>query len=377
MNQTYDREMPYLYLLHKTEGIGDKTIGDLLRAFGDAKTVYHAPEKSLAHFLTRAQLDSFLKERKSSDPEKTFAALEKMKIRFITRAHPDYPKRLQTIPDPPYALYVRGRLPDEEVPSVAVIGARMCSEYGRYMARTFGTELAQAGIQVISGMALGVDSIAQKGALQAGGASFAVLGCGADVCYPPENRDLYDNLLTSGGILSEYVPGTQPKRTLFPRRNRIISGLADAVLVIEARKKSGTLITVDMALEQGVDVYALPGRATDRLSDGCNELLKQGAVPATSAADIIERFYGVYDREKGFVPAAKEEKPAPAFSLNKEDRALIESLDINIRPVSEIERSLRENGYDMPPSEIMCRLVELSLRGLIEQEGSFFARKGA
>ena len=152
---------------------------------------------------------------------------------------------------------------------------------------------------MVSGMARGIDGIAQKAALEAGGASFAVLGCGVDICYPEENRELYDRLLQEGGILSEYPPGMPPEPKLFPPRNRIISGLSDLVLVIEARKKSGTLITVDMALEQGREVYALPGRVSDKLSDGCNRLIRQGAGVATCPEDILEFFFGTGETDYG------------------------------------------------------------------------------
>lgn len=189
----------------------------------------------------------------------------------------DYPERLRTIADPPKEIYVLGRLPEAELPTVAVIGARDCSEYGKYVASGLGAVLGRGGIQVVSGMARGIDGIGQEAALDAGGSSFAVLGCGVDVCYPAGNRRLYDKLKRSGGILSEYPPGTPPHAWHFPPRNRIVSGLADVVVVVEARMKSGTLITVDMALEQGREVYVVPGRVTDPLSAGCNRLLKLGA----------------------------------------------------------------------------------------------------
>ena len=167
-----------------------------------------------------------------------------------------------------------GKLPDENRPTVSIVGARNSSEYGKYAAKLFGERLAAAGVQVISGMARGVDGISQQSAIYAGGDSYGVLGSGVDVCYPEDNRRLYDSLITNGGVISEYLPGTQPKPQYFPQRNRIISGLSDVVLVIEAREKSGTLITVDMALEQGREVFAVPGRICDSLSYGCNSLIR-------------------------------------------------------------------------------------------------------
>ena len=198
-------------------------------------------------------------------------------IRILRRQDREYPGRLREIPDPPKELYVLGRVPGEQIPTVAIIGARDCSEYGKYVAAGLGAVLGRNGIQVISGMARGIDGIGQEAALDAGGSSFAVLGSGVDICYPAGNRRLYEKLKMGGGILSEYPPGTPALPGHFPPRNRIVSGLSDAVVVVEAREKSGTLITVDMALEQGREVYVVPGRVTDPLSVGCNRLLKLGA----------------------------------------------------------------------------------------------------
>lgn len=240
--------------------------------------------------------------------EAAYAKLETAGIGFVTAREPEYPKRLVEIPDAPYALYYAGRLPEAARPTVAIIGARNCSEYGRGMARQFGEMLAAAGVQIISGMARGIDGIGQQAALRAGGYSLGVLGCGVDICYPPENRPLYEELIRAGGICSEYPPGITPRAVLFPPRNRIISGLCDAVLVIEAKERSGTLITVDMALEQGREVYALPGRATDLLSQGCNRLIRQGAALVMSPQELLQELGAaggdkeVYEQQALFKP---------------------------------------------------------------------------
>ena len=217
-------------------------------------------------------------------------------IRMVERGERDYPARLLEIPDPPERLYVLGRLPEEKVPSVAVIGARECSEYGSYVAARLGECMGRNGIQVISGMARGIDGIGQTAALDVGGSSFAVLGSGVDVCYPARNRRLYERLRERGGVLSEYPPGTPALSRNFPPRNRIVSGLADAVVVVEAREKSGTLITVDMALEQGKEVYAVPGRVTDALSSGCNRLVKLGAAMLLDPEELAEELRGICGR---------------------------------------------------------------------------------
>ena len=188
-----------------------------------------------------------------------------------------YPERMRPYPDMPAGIYTKGRLPFEGVPSAAIVGARACSVYGRVQARRYARELAAAGVQIISGLATGVDAAAHEGALEGGGVTFAVLGCGVDICYPKENYPLMRRMLEhGGGILSEFEPGEEPAAWHFPQRNRIISALADLVLVVEARKRSGSLITADYALEQGKSVYALPGRVNDPLSEGCNRLIAQG-----------------------------------------------------------------------------------------------------
>lgn len=217
-------------------------------------------------------------------------------IRVVRREDGAYPARLKEIPGPPGELYVMGSLPGEDRAAVAVIGARDCSEYGRQVAARLGRMLGKNGIQVVSGMARGIDGIAQEAAVEVGGSSFAVLGSGVDICYPTQNRRLYEKLKTAGGILSEYPPGTPVKAWHFPPRNRIVSGLADAVIVVEAREKSGTLITVDMALEQGREVYAVPGRLTDGLSAGCNRLLKLGAGILVDPEEFLEELCGIAAR---------------------------------------------------------------------------------
>lgn len=227
-------------------------------------------------------------------------------IRMLRLQDEEYPERLREIPHPPKELYVLGEIPKERIPTVAIIGARDCSEYGSYVATVLGAAMGHSGVQVVSGMARGIDGIGQEAALDAGGSTYAVLGCGVDVCYPAKNRPLYEKLQTGGGILSEYPPGTPPLPGYFPARNRIVSGLADAVVVVEAREKSGTLITVDMALEQGREVYVVPGRVTDPLSKGCNRLMKLGAGILLNTEDFVEELREICARR--FLSAGRQER---------------------------------------------------------------------
>ncbi|MCQ2493396.1 MAG: DNA-processing protein DprA [Lachnospiraceae bacterium] len=239
--------------------------------------ILNLPEDILQNMLPPAALNAFLKAKKESSVNSIQDALQRCGASFVSYYDSTYPNHLKSIPDAPLGIFYRGKLPSDSIPSVAVIGARSCSEYGAHVATELGSYLGSMGIQVISGMACGIDGISQRAAIQAGGTSFGVLGSGVDVCYPPSNRPLYDSLLINGGIISTYAMGEPAIASNFPPRNRIVSGLADAIVVIEARQKSGTMITVDMALEQGREVYTVPGRITDRLSDGCNGLIGQGA----------------------------------------------------------------------------------------------------
>lgn len=217
-----------------------------------------------------------------------------MTLRRLRRGTALYPPLLQAIPDPPSVLWLRGEAPPELLarPSVAIVGARACSSYGRSVARALGRELAAAGLVVVSGLARGIDSEAHRGALDAGGVTIAVLGCGIDRDYPAAHRDLASRIGERGLIVSEYEAGIEPAPWRFPARNRIIAGLCAATVVVEARERSGALITADFALEDGREVLAVPGEITSAVSAGSNALLRLGATPVTAAADVLEA-YGI------------------------------------------------------------------------------------
>jgi DNA processing protein len=213
-------------------------------------------------------------------------------IRWLARSDPAFPLGLQSLFDPPPGLFLRGAADAGllERPAVAIVGARACSAYGAHVARTFGRELAAAGLVVVSGMARGVDGEAHRGALDSGGTTIAVLGCGIDRDYPAAHAELARRITAEGLIVSEYPPGVEPAPWRFPARNRIVAGLAQATVVVEARERSGALITADLALEEGREVFAVPGEITSALSAGANGLLRLGATAATSAADVLESF---------------------------------------------------------------------------------------
>jgi len=263
---------------------------DIVERAGGSRGLYEMNEEEMLSKLSVSgrMVNHIINRRNTINIKREYDDMMARNIKFVRYTDPEYPKKLSDISSRPYALFCLGRLPEENKPRVAIIGARDCSEYGRLMAEYFGDRLAGAGIDIVSGMAYGIDGIAQMSAIDAGGKSYAILGCGVDVVYPRSNRRLYERLIECGGVISEYIPGTQAVSRNFPPRNRIISGLSDIVLVVEAKSKSGTLITADMAIEQGKDVGVIPGRITDPLSLGCLNLIKQGAIPIVTIEDITE-----------------------------------------------------------------------------------------
>lgn len=278
-------------------------------------------------------------------------------IQCIGRESDDYPGKLKLFRGMPKALWVVGSLPDPDRPAVAVVGARRCTPFGRETARHFARELARSGVQILSGLAWGIDAAAHSGALEGEGDTFAVLGCGADVCYPSGNRGLYDRIAgrRGSGILSEQSPGSPPLPGYFPARNRIISALSDLVLVVEARERSGSLITADFALEQGRDVFAVPGRVTDELSRGCLNLIRQGAGVADCPESVLEAL-GI---SRKLDPPGNNIKK---ISLANEENIVYSWL--RLQPVS-LEELVKKTGF--PVSRVLPALMALELKGLIRE----------
>ena len=276
----------------------------------------------------------------------------KNKMYCVKKGESGYPRRLLELSGMPDKLYFYGRLPDDEKPSIAIVGARMCSSYGRIQSFSYGKFVSRAGVQVISGLALGIDSEGHKGALEGNTPTFAVLGSGADVCYPAANKHLYDRILRNGGgIISEYPPGTAPRNYFFPARNRIISGLSDVVLVVEAKEKSGSLITAGCALEQGKAVYAVPGAVNDALSRGCHKLIYDGAGIAYCPEILLEEWkISVKSREKSKLGLAT-------------DLDLVYSC-LDLRPKN-LDDVIKKTGFS--PAKAGSILTELQLMGLVRE----------
>lgn len=363
----------YTYWLANVKGLGTAAREQLLETFGTGAAVYEAAEKKLAAVLDKNRLEKLLRTRKNWDVDREYARLSEKQISFVCTADAEYPERLRHIPDHPFGIYYKGRLPQPRKLAVAVVGARECSEYGHFVAAQLGRELGAAGVQVISGMARGIDGISQLAALDAEGESYAVLGNGVDICYPKGNKPIYDRLLVQGGILSTYPPGTSPKPQLFPPRNRIVSGLADVLVVVEARQKSGTLITVDMALEQGREVYAVPGRITDRLSDGCNKLVKDGALVFLSPRDFMDGLRQSFPEKIACCVPRQVSSPDGRVRppLTPEEAVVLEALDLYPQPMERIREQLQikltERGFRTFSNNLLTILMHLCLKGVAKQ----------
>lgn len=349
--------MIYEYWLARIHGISSLKKQKLREYYGDGKAIYNIEETEISNisFLNEKEKEALKRAKKETNMEKEFAELEKKNIRFIPIYEQEYPDKLRNISMPPYALYVKGDVPDKDKLSVAIVGARRCTPYGEQFALEYGQELARCGVQVISGMAKGIDGAGQRGALNMGGRTFAILGCGADICYPVEHQGLYNDIQNRGGIISEYIPGTPPLSKHFPARNRIISGLSDVVLVMEAKEKSGSLITADMALEQGKDVYALPGMVTSPLSQGCHYLISQGAGILISPSDLLKELNISDDKCNQISDKKKKE-------LERAEDIVYSCLDLYPKGIQNL---IEETGIS--PKQIMRDLIRLELEGKVKE----------
>lgn len=282
------------YFLSSIESIGAETIRRLDSRINPLREILNIEETALRDDLKlkQDQINGIISLRENvRDIYDEFCFMERSSIKFITFHDEQYPTRLKNVKNSPMVLYVIGNLPDNETPSVAIVGARASTSYGESVSECFARALANEGINIISGMAVGIDEGAHRGAIDsADGKTFAVLAGGVNVIYPKENTYLYNSMAFegSGGVISEITPGVAAMSRNFPMRNRIISGLADIVLLVEARSKSGSLITVDYAMSQGRTVMAVPGRITDPMSRGTNLLISNGARMANTPADILD-----------------------------------------------------------------------------------------
>ena len=352
----------YWIWLGSVEGIGTKRFYRLIALYEDARSVWDAlggpmtpPDMA---FLGPAALGKLRAARDEAAFYRLFEQLEKKDIRAVTRLSDAYPPALTDIYDPPPTLYMRGSCPLDGERMVAVVGSRRCTRDGQRAARELSKGLAENGVTVVSGMARGIDSCAHRGALEGGGPTVAVLGCGVDVVYPPENDALAEEILDTGGALvSEFRPGTPPNAGNFPARNRIISGLSRGTLLVEGAKASGAMITVNLALEQGRDVFAVPGGIYSPLSNAPNRMIQDGATPVLSHWDILEYYrWGARPGEPAGDSARK------SVELDAEDEAVVAPLRLESLSFEEL---IAATGFTA--AKLNSHLTMLELRGIIEK----------
>ncbi len=391
--------LKYWVWLTTVQGLSEDTRLRMLQEFSSPEDIYYADIEELAQVQgIRKEELAALEMRSLDEAERILEQCGRKEIFLLTYADALYPQRLKSIYHPPLLLYGKGKMPlfDEEV-AVAVVGTRDCTPYGINCARELGYELTQQGGMIISGMAKGIDAAAMEGALRFGGFTCGVLGGGVDVVYPRENRRLYEDVAATGVLLSEYPPGTEPRGYHFPHRNRIMSGLSVASVVIEAPEKSGSLITAAAALEQGREVFAVPGAITSDKSAGCHKLIREGAGLATCAWDILSEYESRYPHkirpkvkpmppmpeasgapktETGTkrvkakaveeeVPALPKLQPQRWLALDEDQRMVLQALRVDCSRLSDdvaVE-------LDLPMRRVLSALTMLEIEGVIAATG--------
>ena len=285
----------WIWLAHRP-GVSDRMKVQLLQHFRDPEDIFFADKEAFGHIegLSEEARES-LAQKELITAEAILADCSREKLHILTYRDAAYPTRLKNIPDPPMVLYYKGQLPEfDALPLIGVVGTRRASAYGLQTAKRMGYQIGKCGGVVVSGMAYGIDGMAMSGALTAGQTVIGVLGCGADIVYPPSNRALFRDVESYGCILSEFPPGTPPAKWTFPKRNRIISGLSCGVLVVEAPQKSGALITARLAADQGRDVFAVPGNIDIPSFEGSNRLIRDGAIMVSSGWDVVSEYEGLF-----------------------------------------------------------------------------------
>ncbi|MDI6800692.1 MAG: DNA-processing protein DprA [Thermodesulfovibrionales bacterium] len=364
-----DNDLKYWLALSFIKDIGPVTIKRLLSAFHspqdimkasfnelkDVEDVGKARAKRIKEFNAWDLIDTEIKKA------------EKHNINIITYSDKEYPEHLKQIIDAPTVLYTKGRFTKDDRYAIAIVGSRLMTEYGKRTAEKMAGEIASCGLTVVSGMARGIDTVSHENALKTGGRSIAVLGCGMDKPYPPENRKLFGALSQSGCVVSEFPIGTPPNKENFPKRNRLISGLSMGVLVIEATRESGSLITASYALEQGKEVFAIPGNLTSANSEGTNALIKKGAKLVQKIEDILEE---LSPQLKGLLKIRENSltRSMDGLEINEEEKAICNILGTEPKHIDIIAREIK-----MPSSRLSGLLLGLEIKGIVKQtEGKRF-----
>lgn len=338
-----------------TSGIGPARLARLIEVFGSVEAAWNAPVSLLmTSGLDAKSIEALIATRARLDLDAELARAERLGVRILCIDNLDYPELLREIPQPPPLLYVRGTLTTADEWALAVVGTRGPSDYGREATRRVAGELAAAGVTIVSGLALGIDALAHQAALESGGRTIGVLACGVDVPYPERNRALATRITTSGALVSEFPLSTAPIPNNFPARNRLISGLARGTLVVEAGERSGALITVEFALEQGREVFAVPGNIFNLKSAGCNRLIRNGAGLITSASDILDGM--------DWTTATAQQEVRQALPDDPTEAAILALIDYTPRHIDEIGRATLHTA-----PTLSATLTMLELKGYIRQ----------
>lgn len=356
----------YWIALSGVKGLGNISYKKLISLYSNPKNVFSVPYKDLLKIEglkpgVAEQIHNFNDWETAKDEADK---LKKMGLELLVLSDSDYPKALYNTYNPPPYLYIRGSLTMQDSRAIAIVGSRTPDAYGKKVTEQIAAELARNGFTIVSGFARGIDTLAHRACLQAGGRSIAVLGSGIDLVYPPENNKLYKEISQNGAVVSEFRIGTEPDATNFPRRNRIISGLALGVLVVQATEKSGSLITADFALEQNREVFAIPGNIASKLSKGTNKLIKSGAKLVSDVDDILLEIDGIMGRNK---------KPQPPAMINIDELESTERLIYEILSTDQlhIDQIIKQSKLDS--SEVLTNLLSLEIKGLVSQQpGKYF-----
>ncbi len=350
-------ETAYWIGFNKVSGIGPARMAALIEIFGSAGAAWNGSMSKLKEAgLDKRSISNLLQARQTVNPQSELDRVRDAGIRVVTWQDVDYPVNLKSLDASPPLLYVRGTLVEDDIWSVGIVGTRRASVYGRDVASRVSSELARYGVTIVSGLALGIDTIAHKAALEAHQRTIAVLGSGVDQIYPPENRGLAARIAENGAVVSEYPLGARPEANNFPPRNRVISGLSKAVVIVEAPKRSGALITARFAAEQGRDVFAVPGNITSPGSAGCNDLIQKGATPLLSTDDVLEQL-----NLEHLADVQYQQRMLP---LDPEEDRVLEVISHQPIHVDDIVRSC-----ELTTAQVSSMLTLLELKGMVRQVG--------
>ncbi|OGX27764.1 MAG: DNA protecting protein DprA [Omnitrophica WOR_2 bacterium RIFCSPHIGHO2_02_FULL_48_11] len=366
-------EIDALLILNAIPGLGPNRLKKLLQQFGSAGKIFTSGVRELTAegVISAGVAENILSFAKEDYLRQEYVLLKKHNVKIVTHSEGDYPKNLKEIPGAPLVLYVKGVLKPEQILAVGMVGSRQASVYGSSTAEKFATELSELGITIVSGLAKGIDTAAHRGALRAKGATLAVLGCGLAQIYPKENIRLAEEIIVRGALISEFGMTMPPLAQNFPQRNRIISGLSLGIIVVEASAKSGALITSNFALEQGREVFAVPGKIDNPNAIGVNNLIKQGAKLVSGVQDVLEELAPqlklFLSENKNSVP---QEHAAPAVPLTEQEKTIYDHLT---GIPAHVDQIAEQCGHSM--RQIMSILLQLELKGLVKQlPGKLFIR---